>query len=77
MGIFNRDSRVTLLPGVGYKSYLKFEENGVTRMSDLKKHADWFNMKTKNEHGHMEYILDKDDRKKAKEAADKYFESVK
>lgn len=74
LGFYNRDSKITNLPGIGGKSYEKFKEKGIERMTDLQKHPDWYNMKYKNESGDMVYILDATARKKAKAEADKWFE---
>lgn len=74
LGFYKRDSKITNLPGIGGSSYEKFKSKGIETMSDLKKNPDWFNEKYKNEEGNTVYILDATARKKAKEAADKWFE---
>lgn len=74
LGVYNRDSRITLLSGIGMTSYEKFKEHGIETMSDLKKNPNWFNLKSKNDKGHFEFILDADDRAKAKKQAEKYFD---
>lgn len=70
LGFFNRNPTITNLPGIGGKGYEKFKAKGIERMDDLKKNPDWFNMKGKD----GKYILDKDDREKAKKGFEKYIE---
>lgn len=74
LGFYNRDSKITNLPGIGGASYEKFKTKGIETMSDLKKHNNWWETKYQNEEGNTVYILDATARKKAKEAADKWFE---
>lgn len=65
LGIYKRDSRITLVPGVGAKSYEKFQKVGIEKMSDLE--DGWWNKKYQKE-----YILDKDDRRKAEKFYNEY-----
>lgn len=60
LGIYRNDARITLVPGVGPKSYEKFKAIGIETMSDLK--DGWWNRRYKNE-----YILDADERRKAEQ----------
>lgn len=71
-GLFKRDSKITLLPGIGAAKYELFKEKGIESMSDLAKTPDWFNMKHKSESGEMVPILTATEKKKAKEAWEKY-----
>lgn len=70
LGFFKRNPTITNLPGIGGKGYEKFKAQGIERINDLKENPDWYNMK--GEDG--KYILDKDDREKAKKGFDKYIE---
>lgn len=74
LGFYKRDSKITNLPGIGGASYEKFKAKGIETMTDLKEHPNWWNEKYKNGEGNTVYILDATSRKKAKEAADKWFE---
>lgn len=77
LGFYKRDSRITLLPGIGYKTSLKFEEQyGLKTMSDLKKKKGWYDLKDKDSKSGDAYILDKDDRVKAKAAQERYEKSI-
>jgi len=76
IGIFKRNSSITILPGVGEKSYDRFKEKGYSNMNDLKKNPDWYNETYINENGNEVYILDKNAREKAKEGADKWFKQM-
>ena len=73
LGFYERDSKITNLPGIGGKTYEKFKAKGIERMSDLQDHPNWWEMKYKNENGDNVYIMDVASRKKAKDAADKWF----
>lgn len=73
MGFFKRDSKITILPGIGGQGYEKFKAKGIESISDLKKHDKWWEMKTMNEEGNPEFIIrTATDRIKAKEAFEKY-----
>lgn len=65
LGFYNKDARITLVPGVGAKSFDKFKEIGIETMDDTK--AGWWNKKYKNE-----YILPSDARKKAEKFWNEY-----
>lgn len=68
LGFFKRNATITNLPGIGGKSYEKFKAKGIEKINDLKANPEWFNMK--DEDG--KYILDKDDREKAKKGFEEY-----
>lgn len=72
IGVFSRDSKITILPGIGASTYDKFKTHGVERMSDLKKTPNWWEMTYTNEAGNDVYILNATVRAKAKEAQEKY-----
>lgn len=72
-GVFQRNSSITILPGIGPKSIEKFKAVGIENMKDLEKKPGWENLMYINEKGKPEFILDKDDRKNAKAAAEKWF----
>lgn len=59
LGIYKRNSRITLVSGVGAKSYEKFKSIGLEKMGDLEE--GWWNRRYKGE-----FILAADDRAKAK-----------
>lgn len=68
MGVYNGKISITAMPGVGPKSYEKFKSRGIDSMNDLADHPNWPTMKDKN----GKYILDADDRFKAKKFYEKY-----
>lgn len=72
-GVYQRNSSITILPGIGPKSIERFKAVGIENMNDLETHPGWENMMYMNEKGKMEPILDKGDRVNAKTAADKWF----
>ncbi len=72
LGAYKRDSKITMLPGIGNVGYEKFKEKGITTMSDLKKTKEWWNTTYKSDAGNELYILGTRERRKAKEAAEKY-----
>jgi len=71
-GVFQRNSSITILPGIGPKSIERFKTVGVENMNDLEKNPGWENSMYINEKGNPEFILDAGDRKAAKEAAEKW-----
>lgn len=77
LGVYRRNSNITMLPGIGFKSYEKFKKLGIERMDDLKKNPEWYKATYINEKGNTEYILDKGDREKAKAAAEKWFKEMR
>jgi hypothetical protein len=73
LGLWKRDSKITNLPGIGGQGYEKFKAKGIETMSDLKKHDKWWEMKSIDEEGNVNYIIrTATDRIKAKEAFEKY-----
>lgn len=72
-GVLNRNSTITVLPGIGVKSYDRFKAAGYEKMSDLKKNPEWYNATYTDENGNEHYILDANYRKSVKDAADKWF----
>lgn len=72
LGFYSRNPPITALPGIGAKAYERFQEKGITNMSDLNKTPEWWNMTYENENGKQVYILNATDRVKAREAAKKY-----
>jgi hypothetical protein len=70
LGLYDKNPAITILPGIGGKSYEKFKAKGITNMSDLK--GDWWETTFTDESGNDKYILNATDRIKAKEAAEKY-----
>jgi len=71
-GVYERNSSITILPGIGPKSIERFKKLGIERMDDLEKNPGWENRMYINEKGKTEFILDKGDRKAAKDAAEKW-----
>lgn len=71
-GVYNRNSSVTILPGIGPKAIERFKAIGIEKMGDLEKHPGWENTMFINEKGNPEHILDAGDRKAAKAAAEKW-----
>lgn len=71
-GVYNRNSSVTILPGIGPKAIERFKVIGIEKMGDLEKHPGWENTMFINEKGNPEHILDAGDRKAAKDAAEKW-----
>lgn len=71
-GVYNRNSSITILPGIGAKGIERFKAAGIERMNDLEKHPGWENTMYINEKGNPEFILDAGDRKAAKVAAEKW-----
>lgn len=65
LGIYKKNSRITLVPGVGAKSYEKFKSIGLEKMDDLQE--GWWNRRYKGE-----FILAADDRAKAKKFWNEY-----
>lgn len=65
LGIYKKNSRITLVPGVGAKSYEKFKSIGLEKMSDLE--DGWWNRRYKGD-----MILGADDRAKAKKFWNEY-----
>lgn len=72
LGFYDKNPAITILPGIGAKTYEKFKEKGIKNMSDLK--GNWWETMYQDENGNDKYILNAGDRIKAKEAADKYKE---
>lgn len=72
-GVYNRNSSITILPGIGPKSIERFKALGIENMNDLKNKPGWENTVYMDEKGNSQFILDKDDRIKAKAAAEKWF----
>jgi hypothetical protein len=72
LGLYDRNPAITILPGIGGKGYEKFKEKGITNMNDLK--GEWWNTTFTDENGTEKYILNANDRIKAKDAAEKYKE---
>jgi predicted RNase H-like HicB family nuclease len=72
-GVLDRNSTITVLPGIGVKSYDRFKAAGYEKMSDLKKNPEWYNATYTDENGNEHYILDANYRKSVKDAADKWF----
>lgn len=70
LGFYDKNPAITILPGIGGKSYEKFKTKGITNMSDLK--GNWWETTFTDENGNDKYILNATDRIKAKEAAEKY-----
>lgn len=70
LGLYDKNPAITILPGIGGKSYEKFKSKGITNMSDLK--GNWWETTFTDESGNDKYILNATDRIKAKEAAEKY-----
>lgn len=70
LGFYDRNPAITILPGIGGKSYEKFKSKGITNMNDLK--GNWWETTITDENGNEKYILNATDRIKAKEAAEKY-----
>lgn len=70
IGLFKRNSAITMLPGIGNVAYEKFRAKGITTMEDIKKNPIWYKMKEKD----GTYILDGASRVKAQKAAEKYFQ---
>lgn len=68
LGFYKRNPTITNLPGIGGAAYEKFKAQGITKFDDLKANEEWYNMK--DESG--KFILDKDDREKAKKGYEKY-----
>lgn len=72
-GVYNRNSSVTILPGMGPVALEKYKTLKIEKMSDLEKHPGWQDYKFVNENGNLQYILNESDRKAAKAAAEKWF----
>lgn len=72
-GAYQRNSSVTILPGIGPKAIERFKAVGIEKMDDLEKHPGWENFMFINEKGNPQFILDAGDRKAAKLAAEKWF----
>lgn len=70
LGIYKRNSKITLVPGVGIKSYEKFSKLGIEKMSDLEE--GWW-----NKHYQGSFILAADDRAKAKKFWNEYKKMTK
>lgn len=70
LGIYKRNSKITLVPGVGMKSYEKYKQLGIEKMSDLE--DGWWNKRYKGE-----FILAADDRAKAKKFWNDYNKMTK
>jgi len=71
-GVYQRNSSITILPGIGPKTIERYKTLGIENMGDLEKNPGWENMMYINEKGQPEFILDSDDRKAAKAAAEKW-----
>lgn len=71
-GVFQRNSSITILPGMGAKAIERFKALKIERMEDLEKKPGWENLQFINEKGKPEFILDKSDRINAKAAAEKW-----
>lgn len=66
LGIYKRNSKITMLTGVGPAAYERFKKKGITNINDLK--GEWWKMKDSDGR-----ILDADDAFKAR----KQFEKIK
>ena len=65
LGLYKRDARITMIPGVGPKSYEKFKALKIEKMSDLK--DGWWNKEYQGQS-----ILDADEKAKAKKFYQEY-----
>ncbi len=77
IGVYRRNSSITILPGVGPKAYEKLKEKGYSNMDDLKKNPLWYEETYTNENGNDVYILDKGARQSAKDGAEKWFKEMR
>ena len=62
LGVFNRDSPIDALPGIGPKSAERFNKKGIYKMSDLKDYPNWYMM------------VPAKDRKKARQAYEELYQ---
>lgn len=72
LGIYDRNSRITMIPGVGVKAYEKYKELGIEKMDDLINRPYWYNMKYKGS-----FIMDADERRKAEKFWGNYQKTIK
>jgi hypothetical protein len=68
IGVYNQKARITMIPGVGIRSYERLKKLGIKSMEDVKKNPNWINLKDGDG-----FILDKVQRQQAQEFIDKYY----
>lgn len=73
IGLWDPKIRITVLPGVGAVSYLRFKEQGISTMEDLYKTPEWWKMEYTDTEGKKKPILGAEAQRKARNWAEDYF----
>lgn len=72
LGVYSPRVRITMLSGIGMKTYNRFKERGISTMEDIKNNPEWYKLKYTDENGKEQFILAPADQVKAKQEAQDY-----
>lgn len=73
LGIFKFDTRITVLTGIGFTKYNRFQEKGLGSMEAIKKTPDWWLTKYTDDDGKEKFILSGPEQAVARKEAEEYF----